>query len=196
MSPQAGVKIKESRLRLSKKVMQNRGCNMSELIVAGFKGQFTADQVLLDLLKLEQVHQINLDDAAVAIRKKDGTIAIKHTSVLVMADAALGSGCGLLIGTVCLNPLMGTLVGGVVGAAVGKVIKVVEKIGIKEDFIKGVADTLKPDSSTIFILVRKGLPDQVAKELVKFNGTLLRTSLSPKSEKELSDILQQNVTLK
>ena len=169
---------------------------MSELIVAGFKGQFTADQVLLDFLKLEQVHQINLDDAAVAIRKEDGTIAIKHTSVLVMADAALGSGCGLLIGAVCLNPLMGTLVGGVVGAAVGKIIKVVEKIGIKEDFIKGVAETLIPDSSAIFVLVCKGLPDQVAKELGKFNGTLLRTSLTPKSEKELSDILQQNVTLK
>ena len=169
---------------------------MSELIVAGFKGQFTADQVLLDFLKLEQVHQINLDDAAVAIRKKDGTIAITHTSVLVMADAALGSGCGLLIGAVCLNPLMGTLVGGVVGAAVGKIITVVEKIGIKEEFIKGVADTLKPDSSAIFVLVRKGLPDLVSKELEKFNGTLLRTTLSTKNEKELNDILQQNVTLK
>jgi uncharacterized membrane protein len=169
---------------------------MSELIVAGFKGQFMADEVLLDLLKLEQVHQIDLDDAAVAIRKIDGTIAIKHTSVLVMSDAALGSGCGLLIGTVCLNPLMGTLVGGVVGAAVGKIIKVVEKIGIKEDFIKGVADTLKPDSSAIFFLVTKGLPDQVAKELGKFNGTLLRTSLSPKNEQELNDILQKSVTLK
>jgi uncharacterized membrane protein len=169
---------------------------MSELIVAGFNGQFTADQVLLDLMKLEQVHLIDLDDAAVAIRKPDGTIAIKQTSVLVMADAAVGSGCGLLIGAVCLNPLMGTLVGGVVGAAVGKIIKVVEKIGIKEDFIKGVADTLKPDSSAIFVLVSKGLSDQVAKELSKFDGTLLRTSLSPKNEKELNAILQQNITLK
>jgi len=100
---------------------------MSELIVAGFNGQHTADQVLLDLFKMEQIHLVDLDDAAVAIRKKDGTIAIKHTSILVMADAALGSGCGLLIGTVCLNPLMGTLVGGVVGAAVGGIIKVVKK---------------------------------------------------------------------
>ncbi len=169
---------------------------MSELIVAGFKGQFTADEILLNLFRMEQVHLIDLDDAAVAMRKKDGTIAIKHTSVLVMADAALGSGCGLLIGTVCLNPLMGTLVGGVVGAAVGGIIKVVKKIGIKEDFVKGVADTLKPDTSAIFVLVRKGLPDKVAEELGKFNGTLLRTSLSPENEEELNRILQQSVTLK
>jgi uncharacterized membrane protein len=168
---------------------------MSELIVAGFNGQFTADQVLLDLLKMQQVHLIDLDDAAVAVRKSDGTIAIKQTSILVMADAALGSGCGLLIGAVCLNPLMGTLVGGIVGAAVGKIIKLVEKIGIKEDFISDVADTLKPDSSAIFVLVSKGLSDQVAQELKKFSATLLRTSLSPKNEQELNEILQQNVTL-
>jgi uncharacterized membrane protein len=169
---------------------------MSELIVAGFKGQLTADRVLLDLLGMEQIHLIDLDDAAVAIRKKDGTISIKHSSVLVMADAAIGCGCGLLIGTVCLNPLMGVLVGGVVGAAVGEIIKVVEKIGIKEDFIKEVADTLKPDSSAIFVLVRKGIPDKVVEELSKFGGTLLRSSLSPGNEEELRRILQQSVTLK
>jgi uncharacterized membrane protein len=168
---------------------------MSELIVAGFNGQFTADQVLLDLLKMQQVHLIDLDDAAVAVRKSDGTIAIKQTSTLVMADAALGSGCGLLIGAVCLNPLMGTLVGGIVGAAVGKIIKLVEKIGIKEDFINDVADTLTPDSSAIFVLVSKGLSDQVAQELKKFSAKLLRTSLSPKNEQELNEILQQNITL-
>jgi uncharacterized membrane protein len=169
---------------------------MSELIVAGFDGQFTADQVLLDLLKLEQVHLVDLDDAAVAIRKSDGTIAIRQTSVLVMADAAVGSGCGLLIGAVCLNPLMGTLVGGIVGAAVGKIIKLVEKVGIKQDFIKGVADTLKPDSSAIFVLVSKGLSDQVAHEFSKFSGSLLRTSLSPINEEELNKILHQNIYLK
>jgi uncharacterized membrane protein len=168
---------------------------MSELIVAGFDGQFTADQVLLDLLKLEQLHLVDLDDAAVAIRKSDGTIAIRQTSVLVMADAAVGSGCGLLIGAVCLNPIMGTLVGGVVGAAVGKIIKLVDKLGIKKDFIKGVADTLKPDSSAIFVLVSKGLSDQVAQELSKFSGSLLRTSLSPKNEEELNKILHQHIYL-
>jgi uncharacterized membrane protein len=169
---------------------------MSELIVAGFKGQLTADKVLLDLLDMEQIHLIDLDEAAVTIRKKDGTISIKHSSVLVMADAAIGCGCGLLIGTVCLNPLMGVLVGGVVGAAVGEIIKLVEKIGIKEDFIREVADTLTPDSSAIFVVVRKGIPDKVVEELSKFGGTLLRSSLSTENEEDLRRILQQSVTLK
>jgi uncharacterized membrane protein len=172
------------------------GEQMSELIVVGFKGQFTADEVLLDIFKLEQVHLIDLDDAAVAVRKKDGTIVLKHSNILVMADAAAGCGWGLLIGTVCLNPLMGTLVGGIIGATVGKITKVVEKIGIKNDFINELAETLTPDSSAIFILVRKGSPDKVAEEFGKFHGKLLRTSLSPESEAELRDILEKSVTLK
>jgi uncharacterized membrane protein len=168
---------------------------MSELIVAGFKGHLTADKVLLDLLGMEQIHLIDFDDAAVAVRKKEGTISIKHSSVLVLADAAMGCGWGLVIGTVCLNPLMGTLVGGIVGAAVGEIIKVVEKIGIKDDFIKEVANTLTPDSSAIFVLVRKAIPEKVVGELGKFEGTLLRTSISPENEEELRRILQQSATL-
>ncbi len=169
---------------------------MSEIIVAGFKGQFSADEVLLNLYKLEQVHLIDLDDAAVAIRKKDGTIVLKHSNVLVMSNAATGCGWGLLIGTVCLSPVMGALVGGIIGAAVGEITKVVEKIGIKDDFIRELADTLTPDSSAIFILVRKGTPDKMAGELGKFGGKLLRTSLSPESEAELREILQDSVTFK
>lgn len=169
---------------------------MSELIVAGFKGEFAADEVLLKLLKMEQIHLIDLEDAAVATRKKDGTFIIRHSNVLVMADAAKGSGWGLMIGTVLLNPLMGTLAGGVVGAATGKIIKVLKKIGINDDFIEEIGDTLSPDSSAIFILIRKSLPDRVVEELGKFDGKLLRSSLSPENETELKKVLQESVTLK
>jgi uncharacterized membrane protein len=169
---------------------------MSDLVVVGFEGEFTADEVLLDLLKMEQVHLVDLDDAAIAARKKDGTFRIKCSNVLVMADAATGSQWGLLIGTVLLNPLMGTLAGGVIGAAVGKVTKVLKKIGIEEEFIREVSDTFKPDSSAIFILVRKSLPEKVVEEFIKFKGKLLRSSLSPENELELQKILQESVTLK
>jgi uncharacterized membrane protein len=169
---------------------------MSDLIVAGFEGEFTADEVMLDLLKMEQVHLIDLDDAAIASRRKDGSFRIKYSNVLVMADAAMGGQWGLVIGTVLLNPLMGTLAGGVVGAATGKVIKVLKKIGIGADFIKEIADTLQPDSSAIFILIRKSLPENVVVEIKKFNGKLLRSSLSPENELELQKVFQESITLK
>ena len=164
---------------------------MSELIVVGFKGEFAADEVLLDLEKMQQVHKINLDDAVVAIRKGDGPIKIKHSNLLVMSDAAMGSLFGMVFG----GPV-GLIVGGVIGAAVGETIKVISHIGISDDFIKEVSRILEPSSSAIFIRVHKSISDSVVEELKKYNGKLLRSSLSIHDEEELLKALGEAVLLK
>jgi uncharacterized membrane protein len=172
------------------------GTQMSELIVAGFKGEFAADEVLLDMFKLEQIHLLDLEDAAVASRKKDGTLKIRHTNILPLAEAATGSGVGLLIGTMLLNPIMCTLIGGVVGAALGETVKILKDIGIKDEFIRDIGETLKPNHSAIFILIRESVPEKIVEELAKYKAKLLRTTLSPTKEAELNSILLDNVTLK
>ncbi len=164
---------------------------MSELITVGFKGEFTADEVLLDLEKMQQIHKINLDDAVVAIRRVDGTIKIKHSNLLVMSDAAMGSLFGMVVG----GPA-GLLVGGVIGAAVGETVKILGHIGITDEFVKGVADMLAPGSSAIFFRVHKSISEAVVDELKKFNGELLRSSLSVKDENELITALKEEVILK
>ena len=164
---------------------------MSELITVGFKGEFTADEVLLDLEKMQQIHKINLDDAVVAIRKADGTITIKHSNLLVMSDAAMGSLFGMVVG----GPA-GLLVGGVIGAAVGETVKILKHIGITDEFVKGVADVLAPGNSAIFFRVHKSISDAVVDELKKFNGKLLRSSLSVEDEKELITALEEVIILK
>lgn len=163
---------------------------MSELIAAGFQGEYTADEVLIDLEKLQQTHEINLDDAVVAIRKGDGTIKIKQSNILVMTDAATGSQFGLLLGGA-----LGVLVGGVIGAAVGETVKILQHIGISDDFIKNVADLLAPGSSAIFIRVHASLSDHVVDELKKYRGNLLRSSLSVQDEQELVKELGEAVPL-
>lgn len=164
---------------------------MSELIVAGFAGELTADEVLLDLEKLQQIHTINLDDAVVVCRKKDGTIKVKNSNILVMSDAAVGSQFGMLLG----GPA-GLLVGGIIGAAVGESIKVLKHIGINDEFIKGVTGALEPGSSAIFIRIHTSLSESIVNELKKFNGTILRTSLSVNDEQALLKSLEESVLLK
>ncbi|MEI6305263.1 MAG: DUF1269 domain-containing protein [Deltaproteobacteria bacterium] len=164
---------------------------MSELIIVGFKGEFIADEVLLDLEKMQQIHKINIDDAVVAVRKADGPIKIKHCNLLVMSDAAMGSLFGMVLG----GPV-GLIVGGVIGAAVGETVKVLTHIGITDEFVKEVADIMEPGSSAIFIRVHKDVSDSVVEELKKFNGKLLRSSLSIKDEKELLKALEESVLLK
>ena len=164
---------------------------MSELIIAGFKGEFAADEVLLDLEKLQQVHKLDLDDAVVVVRKGSGPIKIKHSNLLVMTDAAMGSLFGMVLG----GPV-GLLVGAVIGAAVGETVKILTHIGISDDFIKDVAEILEPSSSAIFIRVHKHISEDVVEELKKYNAKLLRSTLSIKDEQELLKELSQAVLLK
>lgn len=45
---------------------------MSDLIGIGFPDEFKADEVLIELRKVEREHMLDLEDAAIAIRNKDG----------------------------------------------------------------------------------------------------------------------------
>jgi len=164
---------------------------MNELIIAGFKGELTADEVLLDLEKMRQIHKINLDDAVVAIRKNAEPIKIKHSNLLVMTDAAIGGLLGMVLG----GPV-GLLAGTVIGAAAGEAENILKQIGITDEFVKEVADILEAGSSAIFLRVNKSLSDSVVDELRKFNGKLLRSSLSVKAEQELLKALGTTVPLK
>ena len=164
---------------------------MSELIIAGFKGEFAADEVLMDLEKLQQIHKIDLDDAVVVVKKQNGPIKIKHSNILVMTDTAMGSLFGMVLG----GPI-GLLVGAVIGAAVGETVKVLTHIGISDEFIKEVSGILEPGSSAIFIRVHKHISDSVVEELKKYNGKLLRSSLCIKDEQELTKALGEVVLLK
>jgi len=164
---------------------------MSELITVGFKGELAADEVLLDLEKMQQIHKISLDDAVVAIRRVDGTVKIKHSNLLVMSDAAVGSLFGMVLG----GPA-GLLVGGVIGAAIGETVKILAHVGISDDFVKEVAKIMEPGNSAIFFRVHKTISDSVVEELKKYNGKLLRSSLSIKDEQELLKALEETVLLK
>jgi uncharacterized membrane protein len=160
---------------------------MSELIVAGFKGEFAADEVLLDLLKMKQIHLIDLDYAVVVARRDDGAIRVSHNNVVVHADATAGGQWGILFG----GPV-GYIIGAIIGAVIGETVKGLKQIGIQDDFIKDVSETLEPGSSAIFIRVRKALSDKVVEELKNFHAKLLRSSLTITDETELLKVLGQN----
>jgi uncharacterized membrane protein len=63
--------------------------------------------------------------------------------------------------------------------------------GINDDFIKSIGDTLKPETSALFLLVRKSQPEKVLAELSGFKGHVIRSSLSPEQEARLQAALSQ-----
>ena len=158
---------------------------MSSLIAVGFKDEFTADAVLLELRKLQKEHLIDLEDAAVVIRDKDGKVKIKQTQELTTAGALSGGFWGLLFGFIFFNPLLGWAVGAIAGGISGAL----SDIGIDDNFIREVGSTIEPDTSAIFVLVRRATPDKVLEDLSRFKGKVLKTSLSNEDEAKLQAVL-------
>jgi uncharacterized membrane protein len=62
-------------------------------------------------------------------------------------------------------------------------------VGIDDEFVREIGNTLEPGTSAIFILVRKSTPDKVLEEISKFEGKVLRTSLSREDEAKLQAAL-------
>jgi len=158
---------------------------MSDLIVIGFNDESKADEVIIDLRKLEREYLIELEDAAIVIRDKEGKVRVKQTQELTATGALSGGFWGLLFGFIFLNPILGWVVGTAAGALSG----VMTDIGIDDNFIREIGNTIKPSSSAIFFLIRKATPDKVLEDLSKFEGTILRTSLSKENEAKLQAVL-------
>lgn len=168
---------------------------MSELVVVGFDQTDDADRVLTELNKLKREYLIDLADAVVAIRHTDGKVHIKQSISMVGHGASYGamSGAlwGTLIGLLFLNPLAGLAVGSAVGAGTGALSGSLVDYGIDDDFIRELGETLTPNSSALFLLVRKAQPEKVLAELKGFGGRVLRSSLSPEDEAKLQGAIQR-----
>lgn len=166
---------------------------MAELVVVGFDNPYDADRALTELARLQTEYLVDLADAVVAVRRPDGEVQIKQSVNLVGAGATgglvWGGLFGTLVGLLFLNPLVGFAVGGAVGAGSGALSGKLADYGIDDDFIRSLGETLQPDTSALFVLVRKVQPEKVLGELSRFNGRVLRSSLAPEQERRLQEAL-------
>jgi uncharacterized membrane protein len=99
---------------------------------------------------------------------------------------------GTLIGLLFMNPLAGMLAGGLVGAGSGALQGKLADYGIDDNFIKSLSSTIEPNSSAIFLLVRKAVEDKVMPRLSHYQATILKTSLSDEQEDRLKAALSQS----
>jgi uncharacterized membrane protein len=159
---------------------------MSDLIVVGFKDEFKADEVMNELRKLQSQYLVDLEDAAVVVRNQEGKVKIKQAQELVAAGAVSGSYWGVLLSVIFFNPIFA-----LVGAAAGALSGALTDIGIDDNFMRNLGSTIEPGTSAIFVLVRKSTPDRVLEDLSKFEGTVLRTSLSKEDEAKLQEALSK-----
>ncbi len=160
---------------------------MSTFVAIEYDDPHKALEVRLELVKLQREYLIDLEDAVVAVKDEAGKVKLHQAFNLTASGAVSGGFWGTLIGLLFLNPLLGAAV----GASAGAVSGALSDIGIDDKFMKKLADGLQPNTSILFVLVRKATPDKVVEEIKKFGGTVLQTSLSHEDEAKLQAALNE-----
>ena len=164
---------------------------MSDLVVLGFDHIDEAAKVLAECHKLENEYLLDLEDAVVVTRDKNGKVKLHQSVHLEAAGTSWGllSGgfWGVLVGLLCLNPLAGFVIGSAIGAGAGAIVGAFSDYGINDHFIRSIGDTIPPDTSALFILIRKCQPEKVIKDISQFKShtRIIQTSLSPEDEERL-----------
>ncbi|NEK87803.1 MULTISPECIES: DUF1269 domain-containing protein [Geodermatophilaceae] len=169
---------------------------MSQLLVFGVDSPQTAEKVFELAGELDRQQLLELADAAWVERTPDGKIKLHQSVNLTAAGASYGAASGALwgslIGLLLLNPLAGALVGAGVGAGSGALGGSLADVGIPDDLIREIGQTLQPGGAAVFFLARNATVDRVVEAIRPYNPTVIQTNLSRDSERELVALLQQN----
>jgi uncharacterized membrane protein len=158
---------------------------MSDLIAVAYPDRETAEKVRMELARLTREHVIEIEDAVVATREANGKIKLHQTINPAGAGAAGGALWGGLIGLIFLAPLLGAAIGAAAGAASGALTD----LGVEDNFMRELGQSLPEGGAALFVLVRRVTADKVLPRISEYGGKVLQSSLSNESEQRLQEAL-------
>lgn len=136
------------------------------------------------LQELQKEGLITVIDAAIVewspSRKKPKT---RQLHSLTGAGALGGSFWGLLFGLIFFVPLLGMAIGAATGALAGSL----GDVGIDDDFIRRVRDSITPGTSALFVLSSGAVVDRVVERFPR-KAELIHTNLSKEQEDALREV--------
>jgi uncharacterized membrane protein len=158
------------------------------MMVVAFEDEYKADEVLSTLKQLDVEATVDLKSAAVVKRDAEGKVKIKETKDFDAKQGAIGGAvAGGLLGLLTGRLLVGALVGAAGGAAAGHGID----LGLNDEYLESVGESLASGSSAIVALVSFDQVERAMEELDRFEGgTILRHTLSDEVYQQLSDAVE------
>jgi uncharacterized membrane protein len=159
---------------------------MSHILVITFEDENQAPAVLQSLKSLEGKGYLNIHDAAVIVKDKEGKVSIKNMVEAGVKWGAVGGGAlGLIIGGL-LFPVAGILLGAAGGALIGKTFQT----GVDKKFIQEVRDGLTPGSSAILFIVAKENVGLLIAALEPYSGKIYQSNFDSEAEAQIKEALK------
>jgi uncharacterized membrane protein len=149
-------------------------------------GAERAEQALVDLQKQELIKIV--DAATVSWPPGRSRPRTKQNYNTTAAGALSGSFWGFLFGLIFFLPLLGAAVGAAAGALSGSM----RDVGIDDDFIRSVRDTVTPGTSALFVMTRDAVLDRVRDAFEGQRAELIHTNLSDEQEAKLHDLFDED----
>ena len=161
---------------------------MATLTVWKFDSPLGAERAEDTLESLSKQGLIKIHDAAIVSfpegAKKPKTRQLRN---MTGAGALGGSFWGLLFGLIFFVPLLGMAIGAGLGALSGSLTDV----GIDDDFIKSMRETITPGTSALFVMSSDAVVDKVREAFEGQPMQLVQTNLSREQEKTLHDVFAE-----
>jgi uncharacterized membrane protein len=121
---------------------------------------------------LQREGRLTLEDAAVLRSDASGKVDVDNE---LSRDIKIGAGIGALLGAMFtfffpfIGLALGAAGGALVGASLGR--------GVEQKFVDDVKESLKPNSSALFLVVVRADMDALRAALAPYGGKLLQTTL-------------------
>jgi uncharacterized membrane protein len=152
----------------------------SKLLVISFDDPLRAQEFLIAVARLQKNDEIQLHDAVIIRRDKDGTSHVRETTDLTPGQASAGAGVwGLLLGTLLGGPIGGLVVGAASAGGGALYAKLVDN-GVRDATVKELRAAVPPGRTALALLVSHVSVADLQRELARFpNAALVETDLAP-----------------
>jgi uncharacterized membrane protein len=140
-----------------------------------------ARQVYKELQALSKKGTVEIESGTIVVKTENGAVKLgKTTEMTAGRGAGRGAFWGLLAGLIFAGPVAGLLAGLGLGALLGgRASK-----SLDPDFMKTIADRMKPGGAALFLLVDSD-DEQTIRQLEAYEGPLYLTPLTDDVEEAL-----------
>ncbi len=186
VDPSTGTDSAESEIQ---RLMASEPAGQAVVAIA-FSESMKAQEALLAAMRLQKNGRLKLEDAVIAIKMDSDKIRLVQTKdVSAPQAAASGSWWGLLAGLFVGGPIVGLAL----GAAAGGIWAKIRDIGIDDDEMKRVGETLQPGEAALFLLIADGHESHALWEASRFEGRLLVSTFGESMSERIREALAKTV---